>query len=348
MTAAMRVLDHDAQAFAAVRAARGVIAPHSAAVAPLRVALAGCGTVGGALLGLLRGHRDAVRRQLGREVQVVSVLVRDPSRARPHSPRSELFTTEAAQLLAAGPDVVVEAIGGIDPAGEIVRDALARGTHVVTANKALLAAHGPSLLRLATKTGARLEFEASVGGAVPVVRTLREQLGGHGVQRVRGVVNGTTNFILDRLAEGEAWGAAVAEAQRLGFAEADPSRDLDGRDAEDKLRVLAWLGFHADPRTVPVRREGISPALAALAREAAASGRRVRLVAELTLEGRRLAGVIAPRVLDAGDPLAAARGEENVFEIHSESAGVIRLSGKGAGGSATASAVLADLLRVGR
>jgi homoserine dehydrogenase len=315
--------------------------------APLRVALAGCGTVGGALLGLLQGHREAVRRRLGRGVEVVSVLVRDAARERPHAPHRERVTTDPAAFLAAGADVVVEAIGGIDPAGEIVRDALARGAHVVTANKALLAAHGPSLLRLATQRGARLEFEASVGGAVPVVRTLRDQLAGHGVQCIRGVINGTTNFILDRLAEGSAWEAAVAEAQRLGFAEADPSRDLDGRDAEDKLRVLAWLGFHADPRTVPVRREGISPALAPLARDAAAGGRTVRLVAELRLEGRRLAGTIAPRVLDANDPLASARGEENAFEIHSESAGVIRLSGKGAGGSATASAVLADLLRAG-
>lgn len=348
MTAGVRIMEHDGRPYAPAGDPRGSREPAAAAVAPLRVALAGCGTVGGALLGLLRGHRDAVRRTLGREVQLVSVLVRDPARVRPQPPHQELFTTDPVEFLAARADVVVEAMGGLDPAGALVRDALARGTHVVTANKALLAAHGPSLLRLAVRTGARLEFEASVGGAVPVIRTLREQLGGHGVRGIRGVINGTTNFILDQLAEGRDWNDAVAEAQRLGFAEADPSRDLDGRDAEDKLRVLAWLGFHADPRTVPVRREGISPALAALARDAAAGGGTVRLVAELRLEGRRLGGVIAPRVLDGRDPLAQARGEENAFEIHSESAGVIRLSGKGAGGSATASAVLADLLRVGR
>lgn len=326
---------------------RGLVAAHGDQGPPLRVALAGCGTVGGGLLRLMQTHRDAVRRRLGRGVEVVSVLVRDPSRGRPHAPGEDLVTTDPAVLLAAGADVVVEAIGGLIPAGEIVRDALARGAHVVTANKALLAAHGPSLLRLAGARGVRLEFEAAVGGAVPVVRTLREQLAGQGVERIRGVINGTTNFILDRLAEGAEWSVAVAEAQQLGFAEADPSRDLDGRDAEDKLRVLAWLGFHADPRTVPVRRAGISPALAPLAREAAAGGRTVRLVAELAREGRRLAGRIGPQVLDARDPLALARGEENAFEIHSASAGVIRLSGKGAGGSATASAVLADLLRLG-
>ncbi|MFN0100268.1 MAG: homoserine dehydrogenase [Gemmatimonadaceae bacterium] len=314
----------------------------------VRIALAGCGTVGGALLDLIARHGGSIERRAGLRFEVVTILVRDrdvpPSL---HVPRERL-TDSVEEFLAVPADIVVEAIGGVTTAATIARATLARGQRLVTANKALLRVEGPALAALAhghSSLGAAIDFEAAVGGGVPVVRALRESLTGHGVSRIRGVLNGTTNYILSRVEDGDDEATALRAAQRAGFAEADPSRDLSGLDAADKIAVLAWLAFGVDPTRLLVRTLGLPPDLAAAVRNARAKGRVLRLVAEVEEREGVVCASVAPVLLEANDPLARARDEENVVVIESESAGAITLHGRGAGGLATASALLADLLR---
>jgi homoserine dehydrogenase len=314
----------------------------------VRVAVAGCGTVGGALIDLLARHGDAIARRRGARFEVVRVLVRDGTRPRSAAVPRELVTEQLAEFLATDCDVVVEAIGGTTVAAAIARGTLARGRRLVTANKALLRAEGPALAAVARAhafQGAALDFEAAVGGGVPVVRALRESLAGHGVRAVRGVLNGTTNYILSRLELGASFADALAEAQRAGFAEADPSRDLDGLDAADKIAVLAWLAFGVDPTALTVHTAGLGDDIAHRVRHAQLDGRVIRLVAQAELRDGVVCASVAPLALDPAHPLARVRDEENVVLIESESAGIITLHGRGAGGEATASAVLADLLR---
>ncbi len=312
------------------------------------IALAGCGTVGGALLDLLDRHGDEHARRSGRRFRVVRILTRDVGRPRSRRIPRDLLTDSTAEFLATPSDVVVEAIGGVEIAGVIGRAALARGSRFVTANKALLRLAGPELERLAQahrSRGAALDFEAAVGGGMPVVRLLRESLAGHGVQSIRGVLNGTTNFLLSRIERGATYADALASAQQAGFAESDPSRDLSGLDAADKVAVLAWIAFGIDPAQLPVETEGLPPSLEEVVRNAAAAGRVVRLVASARCSVRGVKALVRPMLLREGDPLARACDEENVVQVESESCGTITLSGRGAGGSATASAILADLLR---
>ncbi len=312
------------------------------------LAIAGCGTVGGALLDLLARHGDAIERRTGHRFEVLRILVHDVARPRSvHVPRA-LLTESVTEFLAAPADVVVEAIGGTSTAAALARATLASGRRLVTANKALLRAEGPALAALAAAhaaDGAALDFEAAVGGGVPVVRALRESLAGHGVRRIRGVLNGTTNYILSRVEDGADAAAALRAAQRAGFAEADPTRDVAGIDAADKIAVLAWLAFGVDPTRLPVRTLGLPPDPVAAVRRARTQGAVLRLVAEAEEHEGVVRASVAPVLLDAADPLARARDEENVVVIESESAGAITLHGRGAGGSATASALLADLLR---
>ena len=317
----------------------------------IRVAVAGCGTVGGALIDLLARHGDAITRRTGARFEVVRVLVRDLTRPRSVAVLQGLLTASLGQFLETDVDVVVEAIGGTTTAGVIARTTLARGRRLVTANKALLRAEGPALESIAAAhafQGAALDFEAAVGGGVPVVRALRDALAGHGVTAVRGVLNGTTNFILSRLETGASFPDALAEAQRAGFAEADPTRDLTGLDAADKIAVLSWIAFGVDPVTLPVRTVGLGDDIARRVEQARLDGRVIRLVAQAELRDGVVQASVAPVTLDPAHPLARVRDEENVVVIDSESAGAITPHGKGAGGHATASALLADLLRAAR
>lgn len=316
----------------------------------VKVAVAGCGTVGGALIDLLERHGDALQRRRGLRVAVTRVLVRDASRPRSIALDRALLTDRVDEFLDTPADIVVEAIGGTTAAREIAHGALGRGRRLVTANKALLRVEGPALDALAhahRAAGASLDFEAAVGGSVPVVRLLRESLAGHGLQRIRGVLNGTTNYILSRVERGMAFADAVAQAKRAGFAEADPTRDLDGTDAADKIAVLAWLGFGVDPASLDIRTRGIDDTLAQEARAAARRGRAVRLVATAIRIGESVQASVAPRVVPRGHPFAQVRDEQNLIQLESESAGTLTVAGAGAGGSATASAVLADILRTG-
>lgn len=314
------------------------------AVKPLRIALAGCGHVGGSLLDLF-GEQSA-------NVHVARVLVRDERRPRP--PLAQAIArglapgaaciSDATQLLGDDIDVLVEAIGGTTTARTLVEAALRRGIRVVTANKALLAERGPALHALARMNGTRIDFEGAVAGAIPVVRCVRSGAAGVGVTRISGILNGTSNFVLDRVAEGRSLADAIATAQQLGYAEADPTRDLSGEDAEDKLRVLAWLVFGVDPASLSVVRRGIDAETAAWASHVASEGDRVKLIASCALEQGQLVARIVPTRVTRDDAWASVSGPNNRIVIESQSAGAIVLHGPGAGGRATAGAVLSDVL----
>lgn len=317
---------------------------------PLRIALAGCGHVGGNLLDLLV---DRNTRGTAQPVRVQRVLVRDAHRPRPALAHAiagglapqQACITDPTELLDDDVDVLVEAIGGTTTARTLVETALRRGIRVVTANKALLAERGPQLLHLAQLHGTRLDFEGAVAGAIPVVRCVRSGAAGVGITSISGILNGTSNFVLERVAEGASLHDAVRLAQQHGFAEADPSRDLSGEDAEDKLRVLAWLVFGVDPSSVKVVRRGIDEETAAWAAHVAAEGDRVKLIASCTLEHGTLAARIIPTRITRDDAWASVSGASNRVVIESASAGALVFHGPGAGGRATAGAVLSDIVQ---
>jgi len=319
-------------------------------VKPLRVALAGCGHVGGSLLDLF-GER-AMQYPDERPIRVERVLVRDPDRPRPALAQAidrgvaapDACITDAMNLLDDDIDVLVEAIGGTTTARTLVEVALRRGIRVVTANKALLGARGAALQQLARTTGTRLDFEGAVCGAIPIVRCVRTGAAGVGITQVSGILNGTSNFVLDKVAEGQSLADAIATAQRLGYAEADPTRDLDGQDAEDKLRILAWLAFGVEPGSLAVTRRGIDAETAAWATRVAAEGDRVKLLASCAREGHALVARIIPTRVKGDEAWAQVSGPLNRVVIESTSAGALVFQGPGAGGLATAGAMLADLL----
>jgi homoserine dehydrogenase len=299
-------------------------------------ALAGCGTVGGALLGFVR---EGVRGDEG----VSSVLVRDPNKRRPVALPQGRVVTRADELHVEPGGTLVELLGGIEPAFALARRTLEGGGRFVTANKALVALHGVELAALADRHGGRIGFEAAVGGGMPVVRLLQDLPPEAGVLRVEGILNGTTNFLLGRLAAGDGWDTALDEARALGYAEADPSRDLDGSDAEDKIRILGWLAFGVPPEEVSVTRRGIVPGPQRIALDAAAAGGVPKLLARVERTGDRVVARVEPCVALGGSPWADVGGVGNRAEVETRHCGTLSVSGPGAGGSATATAVLADL-----
>jgi homoserine dehydrogenase len=311
----------------------------------VRVALAGCGVVGGELLRILKHGEARLAARNGLRFEVVRVLARTAGRPRPDELPEGVLTTDLDAFLAAEAELVVEAIGGVDPAVRIARTALAAGRRVVTANKALVAAHGPELAALARQSGTRIDFEGAVAGGVPIVRALRDSLPLTGVRSIRGVLNGTSNYVLTRLAEGRSYADALARAQAAGFAEADPSRDVSGEDAADKIRILAWLAFGVAPERLPVRRRGIAPGADRLAADAAALRGVVRLVAECAQTAEGVVASVEPVVVGPGSELGRTRNEDNAVLVESDWNGRVCLAGPGAGGGPTASALLADMVR---
>lgn len=309
-----------------------------------RVALAGCGVVGDAVATALAGPA-------GRDTHITRVLVRDVHRERPGlteatraarvDPRA--VTADPDATLTGAPDVLIEALGGVEPALALVRRALRRGLHVITANKELVAAHGPTLLALAEAFGGRLDFEAAVGAGIPIIRTLRSWRGDAPIVRIEGILNGTTNHVLDAVAQGAPLADAVRDAQRAGYAEVDPSRDLDGRDAEAKLRILAWLAFGIAPADVPVARRGVDAAVARWTRFVARHGDAVRLLATVERTSSGVQARLRPVRVPASDAWAAVRGVGNRIVLHDARGRSLQLSGDGAGGAATARGILADL-----
>lgn len=318
---------------------------------PIRFALLGCGTVGNGVVELVTRNRAYLETRVGAPLQLVRALVRDPSKARTGALSPALITTDPREIVGApGVDVVVEVAGGVEPAGLWVEGALRAGQSVVTANKSLLAARGPELLRLAAAHGADLGFEASVGGAVPIVRTLREHLVADWVRSLRGIVNGTCNYILTRMRdEGAAFGDVLAEAQALGYAEAEPSLDVDGHDAAHKLCVLAMLAFGAEVHPADVPTEGIRAIEPVDLRYAARFGYAIKhlAVARETKEGA-LDLRVHPALVPARAPLASVDGVLNGVAFQADAAGAQVLVGPGAGAHPTAASVVADLVDAAR
>jgi homoserine dehydrogenase len=317
----------------------------------LRVALLGCGTVGSEVARLLTTHADDLAARVGSPLELAGIAVRRISRDRGDLP-VQLFTTDAAELATrADVDIVVEVIGGIEPARSLILGALEAGASVVTANKALLAEDGATLFDAADKHGVDLYYEAAVAGAIPILRPLRESLAGDRVRRVLGIVNGTTNYILTRMTEsGASFSDALEEAQELGYAEADPTADVEGFDAAAKAAILAALAFHTRVTAADVHREGITEVTSADVASARAMGCVVKLlaIAEVSDDGSSVGVRAHPAMIPTTHPLASVREAFNAVFVESEAAGELMFYGRGAGGSPTASAVLGDIVAVAR
>lgn len=314
----------------------------------IKVALLGCGTVGTEVVRLLSTHRRDLTARAGANIELIGIAVRDAGAERDPVIDRALLTTDAEALIDRA-EVVIELIGGLNPAGDLVRRALGRGATVITGNKALIAADGPALQALAAASGADLYFEAAVAGAVPVVYGLRESLTGDRITRVMGIVNGTTNYILDQMTRtGASFEQALATAQRLGFAEADPTADIEGHDAAAKAAIMASLAFHTRVPQSEVPTEGISHITAEDIAAAEAAGGVIKLLAiaeRLTEEdGEHISVRVHPAIIPADDPLAAVHDAFNAVVIEGEAAGRLMFYGQGAGGAPTASAVLSDLV----
>ena len=320
---------------------------------PITVGLLGCGVVGTEVARLLLRQSEELAARVGAPLELSGIAVRRPDRRRDADIDPALFTTDAAGLVA-GVDVVVEVIGGIEPARTLLLDAMQRGASVVTANKALLAEDGASLYDAATKHGVDLYFEAAVAGAIPIIRPVRESLAGDRVDRVLGIVNGTTNYVLDQMdATGAGFEEAVEQAQTLGYAEADPTADVEGFDAAAKAAILASLAFHTRVPLEDVHREGITAVTAADVAAARDSSTVVKLLAiaerSAAADGGEAVSVrVHPAMIPRTHPLANVRGAFNAVFVEAEAAGQLMFYGQGAGGQPTASAVLGDLVSVAR
>jgi homoserine dehydrogenase len=310
------------------------------------IGLLGCGHVGGALVRLLHDHADVLEARAGVPLEIARVAVADLSKERGLPLPVSCFTDDAAAVVSDPDiDIVVEVIGGVEPARTLIVDSLMAGKPVVTANKELLATHGRELFETAEGAGVDLLFEASVGGGIPLIRPLRESLAGDRIRRVMGIVNGTTNYILTRMTDaGASFGDALAEAQRLGFAETDPTADVEGFDAAAKAAIIASIAFGARVVVGDVYREGIAD----VTLEDIASARDLGYVVKLLAVAEELDGAVAVRVhpamVPARHPLASVRDSFNAVFIEGDAVGELMLYGRGAGGAPTASAVLGDLV----
>jgi homoserine dehydrogenase len=318
---------------------------------PVRVALLGCGTVGTEVVRLLHEQAADLTARIGAPLQLVGVAVRRPARDRGDLPVDPaLFTTDALGLVKREDvDVVIEVVGGIEPARTWLVEALRAGKSVVTANKALLAEDGPTLHAAAVDGHADLYYEASVAGAIPLLRPLRESLHGDRVTRVTGIVNGTTNFILSSMDEsGAGFSEALDEATALGYAEADPTADVEGFDAGAKAAILASLAFHTRVRAADVHREGITEVSAADVASAKAMGCTIKLLCLAERTGDAVSVRVHPAMIPRTHPLASVGDAFNAVFVEAEAAGQLMFYGPGAGGAPTASAVLGDIVAVAR
>jgi homoserine dehydrogenase len=315
----------------------------------LKVALLGCGNVGSQVARLLREEADELAVRIGARLELAGIAVRRLSHPRPGIDPA-LLTTDPMDL-ATRPDIdiVVEVVGGIEPARSVLLAAMKNGKSVVTANKALLAEYGEEIHAASRAFGADLYYEAAVAGAIPLLRPLRESLAGDTVHRVLGIVNGTTNFILDRMdSAGSDFSESLEEAQALGYAEPDPTADVEGFDAAAKAAILASLAFHTRVTAADVYREGITEVSAADIASAKLLGRTVKLLAICERSGDGVAVRVHPAMIPRSHPLAAVGGAYNAVFVEAKSAGQLMFYGAGAGGTPTASAVLGDLVAVAR
>lgn len=314
----------------------------------IKVAVLGAGVVGSQVVRLLAEQKAELTQRIGAPIEVIGVAVRDPKRSR-HGVPTELLTTDAAALVAKA-DIVVEVMGGLQPAKDLIMQAIQNGASVVTANKALLAREGSELVLAAELAGVDLYFEASVAGAIPLLRPIRESLAGDRVNRVMGIVNGTTNFILSKMeSDHAAYEDVLAEAQTLGYAEADPTADVEGHDAAAKAAILASLAFHTKVTIDDVYCEGISKVSEADIAAAESMGFVVKLLAVAERLGEDAIVVrVHPTMVPKSHPLANVRDAFNAVFVEAESAGELMFFGRGAGGAPTASAVLGDVVAAAR
>ena len=317
---------------------------------PLKVALLGCGVVGSEVARLLLDNANEFQARVGRRLELVGIAVRNLAKERPGIDR-ELLTDDAEELVSRkGTDLVIEVMGGVEPARGLILAAMARGASVVTANKQLLAQDGATIYTAAEEAGVDLYFEAAVAGAIPIIRPLRESLVGDEVTAVKGIVNGTTNFILDKMhTEGSSFASVLAEAKRLGYAEEDPTADVEGLDAAAQAAILASLAFHSRVKLEDVDCEGITKVTPEDVATAHELGYVIKLLARCALapDGSISVGV-HPTMVPATHPLANVSGAFNAVFIESRHAGQLMFMGPGAGGSPTASAVLGDVVTAAR
>ena len=337
-------------------------APSRLTTTPLRVGVLGAGTVGGEVVRAFLDRSPRLAPSDGRQLVLVGVAVRDLARARSAGIPDDLLTDAPAHLVASPDvDVIVELMGGQEPARTLVLGALCTGKAVVTANKALLAAHGPELEAASRGAGSPLRFEASVGGGIPVLSPLAADLAGNRVTSIRGIVNGTTNFILTAMArEGRSYDEMLREAQARGYAESDPAADVEGLDAASKLVILARLAFGAwiDAESIsrrPLRRgggEGAAGMTGVTAEDVAAAidhGRVIKLIASARLrDDGSLEASVLPTAVFAASALGSTDGVLNRIEVEAEPVGSVAFTGPGAGGAATSSAILGDLVAIAR
>jgi len=316
----------------------------------LGIGMLGCGVVGSQVARLLTEDSGDFAARSGAKLSLKKIAVRDVAVKREHV-KSELLTKDADSVVNdPSIDIVIEVMGGIEPARTLILKAIANGKSIITANKALLAKHGAELFEAADKKGVDLYYEAAVGGAIPILRPLRESIVGDHVHRIMGIVNGTTNYILTKMdEEGSDFGAALKEAQQLGFAEADPTADVEGHDAAAKAAILAGLAFHTRVTSDQVSAEGITKISARDVAVAHDINHVIKLlaIAELTEKGE-VSVRVQPTLLPRQHPLAAVRNAFNAIFVEAESAGELMFYGRGAGGAPTASAILGDLIAIAR
>lgn len=320
---------------------------------PVRVALLGCGTVGAAVARRMTERSELFAHRVGRPLQPIGIAVRHLDRERDLTGVPDGLLTDRAEDLVDGADVVVEVMGGIEPARSLIQRAIRGGAQVVTANKQLIAQHGIQLCGLADEHGVALEYEGAVVAAVPVLHVVREALAGDEITSIHGIVNGSTNYVLDLVSRfGVPLGEAVARAGELGYLEADPAEDLEGLDAAAKIVILARSAWGVDVQIEDVQREGISGLTDVDFESARGTGQVIKLIASAWRSGPatapRVELAVHPVSLAADHPLALTRESGNAVVIEAESAGTLRLHGAGAGGEETASAVLGDLVNVAR
>ena len=315
----------------------------------IKVALLGAGNVGSQAARILVEDNAVLEKRIGAPVELIGIAVRDTNASRHWNADPSLYTTDAESLIDAA-DVVIELTGGIEPARTRILRALKAGKSVVSGNKALLAKHGVELQAAADESGAQLSYEAAVAGAIPILRPLRDSLAGDRVTRVLGIMNGTTNYVLDQMdTTGASFADALAEAQKLGYAEADPTADVEGHDAASKAAIVASLAFHSTFTIDDVHTEGITSITADDVAAADADGYVIKLLAICEREGENGANIrVNPTLIPRQHPLAGVHGAFNAVFVEAENAGELMFYGPGAGGAPTASAVLGDFVSLAR
>ncbi|HEX8967201.1 MAG TPA: homoserine dehydrogenase [Chloroflexota bacterium] len=315
---------------------------------PLGVGLLGLGTVGSGVARVLLAKGEALERRIGRPVRICKVLVRDPSRPRGVNVTAPLVTDAQAVIDDPDIDVVIEVLGGEEPARSLILGAIERGKHVVTANKEVMAKHGPAILAAAAARGVSVAYEASVGGGIPLIGPFQLDLAANDINSVVGIVNGTTNYILTRMTEsGASFAEALREAQDLGYAEPDPTNDVEAWDAAYKLAILASLAFGAPVMPEQIWREGITQVSQRDILYAAELGYRIKLLAIARLVDGQVEARVHPALVHQGSMLASVHGSFNAVQVEGDLIGTALFYGRGAGSEPTSSAVIADLIALG-